>query len=118
MSSKSRSATAISLDLRLRISGSRKVTLGPGKVRLLTLLAETGSIGEAAKRMNMSYMRAWSMIQTMKPLVTSSRGGKGGGGAQLTELGQQTVQLYQRMESAARKAIGADWDAMQRLFVP
>lgn len=116
MRSKSRPATAISLDLRLRIGGSRKVTLGPGKVRLLTLLGETGSIGEAAKRMEMSYMRAWSMIQTMKPLVTSSRGGKGGGGAQLTELGQQTVQLYQRMEESGRGAIKADWEKLQRLF--
>jgi len=110
MSSKSKDS--VSLNIRLRIGGG-KIALGPGKVALLELLAETGSIGEAAKRMEMSYMRAWSMVKSMKPLVSAARGGKGGGGAQLTEAGRETVRLYRRMEASARKAIEADWESLR-----
>ena len=42
--------------------GGKKIAFGPGKAVLLKLVEETGSISEAAKRMEMSYMRAWSLI--------------------------------------------------------
>ena len=66
------------------------IALGPGKVDLLTLIKKTGSIREAAERMHMSYMRAWTLIKTMnacfkEPLVEAVRGGKEGGGAEFLE---------------------------------
>ena len=109
---------SLAIHLRLRVGGKQSVALGPGKIRLLALLHETGSIREAASKMNMSYMRAWSMIQTLKPLVAASRGGKGGGGARLTDVGIKVIQLYQRMDSDGRKAVEADWTELQRLFRP
>ena len=106
---------------RLRIVSGKKIAFGPGKAELLALLAETGSIGEAAKRMDMSYMRAWSLVQTMndcfqEPLVESARGGNRHGGARLTETGRQVLRLYQKMEAASLKASKKDWASFQKLL--
>ena len=116
MIKKAKSANALSLHLRLRIAGSEKIALGPGKVELLVLLDETGSISEAAKHMKMSYMKAWSLIQTMKPLVESTRGGQTGGGAKLTEGGHKAIALYQKMERDSLRACQSSWKKLQLLF--
>jgi molybdate transport system regulatory protein len=81
-----------------------EIALGPGKAELLNHIAETGSISEAARRMEMSYNRAWLLVRTMnrcfeKPLVLASRGGDRHGGAQLTKTGKEILALYQRLES-------------------
>ena len=65
----------------MRVLCGDDIALGPGKVDLLALIGETGSIREAAERMGMSYMRAWTLIKTVnacfrEPLVMASRGGK------------------------------------------
>jgi molybdate transport system regulatory protein len=107
---KSRKSTFTSAVLpRLRIVCGKDVCFGPGKAELLALVAETGSIGKAAKRMDMSYMRAWSLVQTMnrcfkKPLVLAAHGGKGGGGAELTETGRAILALYRQMEAKTSAA--------------
>src|SRR5262245_44026658 len=95
--------------------------MGPGKVDLLALVSTTGSIREAAEKMNMSYMRAWTLIRTMnhcfkEPLVEAARGGKQGGGAHLTETGRTALALYQRMEKTGLAAMEADWAAIKRLL--
>jgi len=97
------------------------VALGPGKAELLALVAETGSISEAARRMEMSYMRAWTLIQTMnrcfkEPLVTSARGGKRGGGAALTPTGRQALKLYRQMEATGLAAAADPWKAFHKLL--
>src|SRR5271156_656841 len=65
MKKKTDSSGSISLQPRFRVMRGREIAFGPGKAELLQLVAETGSIRKAASRMNMSYMRAWSLIQTM-----------------------------------------------------
>ena len=80
-----------------------EIALGPGKIDLLRHIAETGSISAAARRMEMSYNRAWLLVRTMnrsfkKPLVLASRGGDRHGGAGLTLQGRQVLELYQRVE--------------------
>lgn len=85
-------------------------------MELLRQLAETGSISEAARRMKMSYMKAWSLTQSMKPLVKSARGGENGGGAQLTKIGRETLALYQKMETDSRRAAETSWKKLQRLL--
>jgi molybdate transport system regulatory protein len=94
---------------RFRIVCGREIAFGPGKADLLELIAETGSIGKAASRMKMSYMRAWSLVQTMnqcfkKPLVLATHGGEGGGGAELTETGRQILALYRQLETKTSAA--------------
>ena len=74
-------------------------TLGPGKVHLLGLIAAEHSISEAARRMKMSYKRAWQLIEAMNacfraPLVESVSGGNKGGGSRLSPLGKRVLALY------------------------
>jgi len=87
-----------------------EIALGPGKAELLGHIAKTGSISEAARRMEMSYNRAWLLVRTMnrsfkQPLVQSSRGGDKYGGAQLTKSGREVLNLYRALESKFAAAI-------------
>ena len=97
---------------RFRIVCGKEIAFGPGKADLLEFIAETGSIGNAASRMKMSYMRAWSLVQTMnrsfkQPLVLATHGGEGGGGAALTDTGRQILALYRQLETRASTATRA-----------
>jgi molybdate transport system regulatory protein len=73
--------------------------LGFGRIVLLERIREFGSISAAAKSMQMSYKHAWDLVDSMnrhgrEPLVSTSKGGKGGGGAALTEAGELAVREY------------------------
>ena len=121
MRKKTKSIRAHTVLPRFRILRGGDIALGPGKVELLALIGQTGSINQAARRMGMSYMRAWSLVQTMnrcfkQPLVLVSRGGEGGGGAELTETGGKVAALYQQMEQASLRATAAHWKQLQRLL--
>ena len=112
MKRKSASARLTALHPRFRIVCEKEIAFGPGKADLLELIAQTGSIGKAAARMKMSYMRAWSLVQTMnrcfkKPLVLATHGGEGGGGAALTETGRQILFLYRQLETKSSTATRA-----------
>jgi molybdate transport system regulatory protein len=94
---------------RIRVVRGRDVALGPGKVELLEHIARTGSLRKAATAMDMSYMRAWMLVQTMnrcfkKPVVVTKRGGIEGGAALLTETGKTVLALYRRMETRSLSA--------------
>jgi len=121
MNKSKRKVAPIGLRLRMRVTWREEIALGPGKVELLAMVGETGSINEAARRMGMSYMRAWLLIQTMnkcfkKPLVTAARGGAAGGGAKLTAAGKRVLGLYQQMEQASFKAAETDWKELRKLL--
>ena len=88
----------------LRIEFGPEQRLGPGKVRLLELVAEAGSISAAAREMDMSYRRAWLLIDEMnrmfkEPVIAAVTGGAHGGGAQLTELGETVIATYRAVEA-------------------
>jgi molybdate transport system regulatory protein len=94
----------------LKIDFGTEVRLGPGKVRLLELIAETGSISEAARQMEMSYRRAWLLIDEVngifgKPVVETATGGAGGGGAKITPLGEAVIVAFRDIESGATELI-------------
>jgi molybdate transport system regulatory protein len=94
---------------RFRIFRNGEIAMGRGKASLLENIEKTGSIAEAAEKMEMSYMRAWSLIKTMNacfksPLVKVARGGKSGGGATLTPTGKTALALYRKMEIDSLKA--------------
>lgn len=94
----------MTLKPRVRLQLGGEVALGPGKAQLLGLIGETGSISAAARQMGMSYRRAWLLVETMNrcftsPLVETTQGGKGGGGAGVSELGLRVLALYQKMEA-------------------
>lgn len=90
------------LKTQIRLYQGAEIAMGPGKAALLAAIAEHGSISAAARQMGMSYRRAWLLVDTMNrcfqtPVVMSSTGGKHGGGAQLSPLGQQVLAMYQDM---------------------
>jgi len=92
--------------LRLRILFGPEIAVGPGKVALLDAIAETGSISAAARALGMSYRRAWLLIDAMNrcfrdPVIETASGGKGGGGARVTEVGQEVLRRYRSMEDTA-----------------
>lgn len=103
---------------RIRVLHGDEIALGPGKVDLLESIAAAGSLAEAARRLGMSYMRAWHLLQTMhacfrEPLVHTTRGGSAHGGATLTETGKAVLAAYRRMESEALRAIEPAWEEMR-----
>jgi molybdate transport system regulatory protein len=104
----------------LRVTISDSFYLGPGRADLMELIAETGSISDAAKRMGMSYKRAWSLVQTLNdtfgsPLVEASRGGSAQGGAVLTATGREVVARYRAMQAATRAVIAEHVEALAHL---
>ena len=105
---------------RIRIvSDDGTIVLGPGKADLLSAIARTGSIRAAADELDMSYMRAWTLVRVMNgvfrsPLVEKARGGSEQGGARLTERGADVLAIYERMEKEATKAVAASWRDLKR----
>ena len=104
---------------RYRIMSDDLIALGPGKVDLLESIDQEGSISQAARQSHLSYRRAWDMVDTMnrcfkKPLVISATGGKGGGGAELTPLGEKVIAIYRDMESKASNATQEEWNSLKK----
>jgi molybdate transport system regulatory protein len=91
--------------VRLRIDLAPGTAIGPGKIELLEAIDATGSLSEAARRLGMSYRRAWLLLDSLNksfasPLATASVGGKGGGGVQVTPLGAELVKRFRRLEAS------------------
>lgn len=104
----------------LRVTLSGDFYIGPGRADLMELIAETGSISEAARRMGMSYKRAWGLVQALNdgfgtPLIETARGGAAQGGAALTEAGNKVLSHYRQMQQRTRDAIARDVAALQAL---
>lgn len=106
----------------LRVYVAPEISIGPGKADLLEGIRSTGSIAAAGRQLGMSYKRAWHLIEALNghfaaPLVVSSKGGASGGGATLTELGLEVLQLYREMQLAAEKAIAPSLRKLRRRSV-
>jgi molybdate transport system regulatory protein len=105
--------------ITLRIDLEGHGSIGPGKVRLLELVGESGSIQKAAAAMAMSYAHAWKLVQETgatfgAPLVDATAGGVKGGGTNLTALGRKVVMLYRRAEQQAAKAAQSEIEALKK----
>ena len=108
---------------RVRILLGSVIAMGPGKADLLDAIEAEGSISAAARRMGMSYRRAWLLVDTMnqsfrEPLVETAAGGKGGGGARVTGFGRDMLARYREMEAKARAAIAEEIDAFSNHLTP
>jgi molybdate transport system regulatory protein len=105
----------------IRVSKSEDVALGPGKIALLEAIVRTGSISAAARTHAMSYRRAWMLVDSMNrsfetPLVVTTTGGKEGGGAAVTPLGQTVITLYREAEDKAFRAASRSIGKLERLL--
>lgn len=95
---------------QIRILFRKAIAMGPGKAELLQAIEHTGSISAAARQMDMSYRRAWMLVDAMnqsfrEPVVTTETGGQKGGGARVTAFGQAVLARYLDMEAKAARAV-------------
>jgi molybdate transport system regulatory protein len=96
------------VSVSFRVDFGPHCAIGPGKIALLELIRSTGSLSEAARRLRMSYRRAWLLLEDLntsfqQPVALMSVGGKGGGGASLTTFGAELVVAYRELEAHIRK---------------
>jgi len=75
---------------------------GPGPVELLELINDTGSISQATKQMEMSYKKAWEIINSLntearQPFVITQTGGNSGGGSVITDNAKAVIAWYREM---------------------
>jgi molybdate transport system regulatory protein len=108
--------TQVSIRIDLE-SGGR---IGPGKIALLEAIRKTGSIAEAARSMQMSYRRAWLLVDELNKLlseraVTTTAGGFKRGGTTLTPVGEKIVALYHSAEAQTRSAARSEFQALRKL---
>ena len=88
--------------ITLRLYGEEKI-FGPGIAELLERVDELHSLRKATIAMGMAYSKAWSIIKAAErslsfPLLITSTGGRGGGGAELSEPGRRFLQAYRSFE--------------------
>ncbi|MBY0576610.1 MAG: LysR family transcriptional regulator [Gallionellaceae bacterium] len=111
----------MSVKPRLRILLGADIAIGPGKADLLEAIRRTGSISAAAREIDMSYRRAWMLVDTMNrsfraPLVEAVKGGAGGGGARVTDLGLDVLARYREMELKAAASVSSEMREFTRLL--
>ena len=93
---------------RIWIETENNVFLGEGRVQLLKAIETTGSLSKAAKSLQMSYKKAWTLLDAVnksaiKPVVITSVGGKNGGGAVITPYGKSLVKAFEKINKGCWK---------------
>ena len=104
--------------LSVRIDLDTEGRIGPGKIALLEHIREHGSISAAGRAMEMSYKRAWDLVDEVNRIcghaaVERQTGGKNGGGAVLTSFGESLVARYRRIEHEAASAVKKELAALR-----
>jgi molybdate transport system regulatory protein len=97
------------ISLRIDFGSEPERRIGPGKIALLEAIRSERSISAAARRLGMSYRRAWLLLDAMnrllgEPVAVTETGGHRGGGATLTPFGERLVATYRGMEAASAAA--------------
>lgn len=88
---------------RIWVESNKGIFLGEGRIDLLHAIEEEGSLSKAAKSLNMSYKKAWNLIDainksTPEPVVIKSTGGTNGGGTQITPYGKKKIIQFEEMK--------------------
>jgi len=104
--------------LSVRIDLDSEGRIGPGKIQLLENIRKCGSISAAGRAMDMSYKRAWDLVDEINricrhPAVERQTGGKNGGGAVLTPFGMSLVARYRKIERDAASAVRKELRALR-----
>jgi len=104
--------------LSVRIDLDPEGRIGPGKIQLLENIHKNGSISAAGRAMDMSYKRAWDLVDEINRIcrqaaVERQTGGKNGGGAVLTAFGLSLVTRYRKIERDAARAARKELQALR-----
>jgi len=107
--------------LSIRIDLANGDRIGPGKIALLEAIRTTGSISAAARRIGMSYRRAWLLVEEIntalkEPAIAAATGGRRGGGATVTPAGEEIITLYRAIEQSAHESAAKEFRAVERLI--
>jgi molybdate transport system regulatory protein len=105
---------------RIWIESEDKVLLGEGRVHLLKAIQEMGSLSKAAKSLHISYKKAWQLLDSVnksakKPVTINSIGGKGGGGAELTEYGKSLVLVFDEINKDCWEFLDKQLEKIERI---
>lgn len=105
----------------LRVVKGNIRAIGPGKIALLEAIRDTGSISAAARKLRMSYRRAWVLVDDLNRRVSSAvveaaPGGRSGGGTTLSPTGHKLVTLYRDIERRALRHTSAATRALIKLL--
>jgi molybdate transport system regulatory protein len=108
--------------IRFRIDFSENSNLGPGKIALLEGISTCGSLSEAARRMGISYRRAWLLLDSLNnsfdlPATVNSVGGPGGGGAEVTPFGVLLIERYREVERKLNDIAGECLEEIRRRVI-
>jgi molybdate transport system regulatory protein len=108
------------LKLKL-VLGDNDTLLGSGKIALLKAIQKEHSLSKAAKSINMSYRRAWLLIQELndslkEPVLITHTGGHSGGGSELTEMANRIIEVYERLNQEAEEATEATRESIASLL--
>jgi molybdate transport system regulatory protein len=109
------------IEFRLFLKLDAETRVGHGKISLLEVIEETGSISAAGRALGMTYRRAWELVDHLnkafgRPLVTGQIGGSGGGGARLTDLGREVVRSFRALQAATEAATEPHVRAIEALM--
>ncbi|MEM2882291.1 MAG: TOBE domain-containing protein [Candidatus Bathyarchaeia archaeon] len=114
-----RKGKALTPSFKLWLGRGRSHVLGKGGASLLRAIQECGSITKASKRVGVSYKYAWDRLSEIgralgQPVLRTKRGGRGGGGAELTEAALRLLRSYERTERYLSRALrdGELWEAV------
>ncbi|MEX1307629.1 MAG: LysR family transcriptional regulator [Eubacteriales bacterium] len=93
------------ITFKLYSADEPRAFFGPGPYLLLKQIEETHSIAKAAKRMNMAYTKALSLLRRAEtalgqPLVAAKTGGHGGGGSELTETAKAMIAAFSECQAS------------------
>jgi len=103
----------VTITLSIRLDLPNGTRLGPGKLALLGAIAREGSIAAAARVLSMSYPRAFKLVEELNqqfrgPLIEKHLGGREGGGASLTKLGDEVLAMVSALQAAASQGTETD----------
>jgi len=107
------------IEVRLRIRFGRESAIGPGKIALLEQIGASGSLARAAVELDMSYRRAWGLLQELardfgRPVAVTVKGGSTGGGAALTPFARRVIAAYRSAEASATEATSSAFASVVR----
>jgi molybdenum ABC transporter molybdate-binding protein len=104
------------IGVRLWMERAGEAVLGPGRLELLEAIDSCRSISAAARKLGMSYRRAWLLVDGInraagEELVRRQTGGREGGGAVLTAHGQAAIAAYRALQARLQQTAASPLSA-------